>query len=58
LSVTKKDQSVTRREVIKKAAFAAPIILSLPAAAAFAQNGSGRSGQREHSNRHHHHDRR
>jgi hypothetical protein len=50
-------QQVTRREVIKKAAFVAPIVLSLPAAAAFAQNGSGRSNARKNSDHHNHHDR-
>lgn len=55
--MTKHDQPVTRREVIKKAAFVAPIVLSLPAAAAFAQNGSGRSNARKNSDHHNHHDR-
>jgi hypothetical protein len=32
----------TRREVLKKAAFVLPVILSLPASAAYARNGSGR----------------
>jgi hypothetical protein len=35
----------TRRDVLK-AVFVAPVILSLPAAAAFAEDGSGRSGRR------------
>ena len=33
-------EKATRREVIKKAAFVAPLILTLPAAASFAQAGS------------------
>jgi hypothetical protein len=53
--MTEKDESVTRREIIKRAAYVAPIILSLPASAAFAQNGSGRSQPRWHSE--HRHDR-
>jgi hypothetical protein len=31
----------TRREVLKRAAYAAPVVLSLPAVPAFAQTGSG-----------------
>lgn len=42
LGMKKDNEKVSRREVIKKAAFVAPIVLSLPAAAAFASNGSGR----------------
>jgi hypothetical protein len=34
----------TRREFIKKSAYAAPAILSLAAIPAFAQNGSGEVG--------------
>ena len=35
----------TRRDMLKKAVFIAPVILTLPAAAAFASDGSG-SGRR------------
>jgi hypothetical protein len=31
----------TRREILKKAAFVTPFVLTLPANAAFAQRGSG-----------------
>jgi hypothetical protein len=37
-----KDLPTTRRDLLKKAAFVAPIVLSLPAGAAFAKHGSGR----------------
>jgi hypothetical protein len=44
-----KDQQVTRREVIKKAAFVAPVILTLPAGASLASAGSSHSGRRHSS---------
>jgi hypothetical protein len=46
--VDKEQEGVTRREIVKKAIFVAPIVLTLPAAASFAQAGSGgpKSGQR------------
>jgi hypothetical protein len=34
----------TRRDLLKKAAFVVPIVLSLPAGAAFAKKASGRPG--------------
>ena len=37
----------TRRDILKKAAFVAPIVLSLPAGAAFAKQGSGRSHDKD-----------
>jgi hypothetical protein len=41
-----KVEGVTRREIVKKAAFVAPVVLTLPAAAAFASSGSGRGNVR------------
>lgn len=40
-------EKTTRREVIKKAAFVAPLILTLPAGASFAQAGSNDQGQNQ-----------
>ena len=37
----------TRRDILKKAAFVAPIVLSLPAGAAFAKQGSGRGNDKD-----------
>jgi hypothetical protein len=37
-----KDKADTRRDFLKKAAYAAPVILTLKAVPAFAKNGSGR----------------
>jgi len=42
----------TRRDLLKKAAFVAPIVLSLPAGAAFAKQGSGRGHGRGHGHGH------
>jgi hypothetical protein len=36
-----KDKADTRRDFLKKAAYAAPVILTLKAVPAFANNGSG-----------------
>ena len=36
------DTNVNRRELLKKAAYVAPLILTLPAVATFASNGSGK----------------
>jgi hypothetical protein len=35
------DQQQTRREILKKAVYVAPVILTLPAIATFASAGSG-----------------
>jgi hypothetical protein len=40
------EEHITRREVIKKAAYMTPVILTLLAAPSFASGGSGR-GQRD-----------
>jgi len=37
-----KDKTEARRDFLKKAAYAAPVILTLKAVPAFAQNGSGK----------------
>jgi hypothetical protein len=37
-------EKITRREIIKKAAYIAPVILTLAAVPAFAKGGSGRQG--------------
>jgi hypothetical protein len=37
-------ERTTRREVLKKGTFVAPIILTFPAVASFARAGSGRQG--------------
>jgi hypothetical protein len=55
--MNEKDQQVTRREVIKKAAFVAPVILTLPAGASFASAGSSHSGRGHASHGWHHHHR-
>ena len=44
-------EKTTRREVIKKAAFVAPLILTLPAGASFAQAGSNDQGQNQDNQR-------
>jgi hypothetical protein len=41
-------EGTTRRDVLKKAVFVAPIVLTFPARAAFAQSGSGRCNRGEH----------
>jgi len=42
-------ERTTRREVLKKGTFVAPIILTFPAVASFARAGSGPSRQRSNS---------
>ena len=39
------DEQDSRRELLKKAVYVAPTILTLKVAPAFAQNGSGQQGQ-------------
>ena len=38
-------EKITRREVIKRAAYITPVILTLTAVPAFASGGSGRAGE-------------
>jgi hypothetical protein len=40
-------EKITRREIIKRAAYVAPVILTLTAVPAFAKGGSGRHGNNE-----------
>jgi len=42
--------AATRREVLKKAAFVTPIILTFPAAASFARAGSGQNNNDQGQN--------
>jgi hypothetical protein len=47
------DAKIKRREFVKRAAYAAPIILTLKARPAFAAAGSGRDKSRGRENRAH-----
>jgi hypothetical protein len=40
----RKEKTETRRDFLKKGAYAAPVILSLKSVPAFASSGSGRGG--------------
>lgn len=41
--------ATTRRDILKKAAFVAPLILTLPASAAFAKSGSSRHKEKNNN---------
>jgi hypothetical protein len=45
------EESITRREIIKKAAYITPVILTLLAAPSFASGGSGRDERYEEDER-------